>query len=203
MSYVGAGLTQVVFNSSGSWVCPGGVISVLLIGFGGGGGGQDGNYGTPGGPTLGGSGGGGSILQYIVVPVTVGTSYTITIGAGGTDNTDGSPTTFGSLATFIGASGGGQNGYYGGSNIAGGYCIPNAKDNSIYVPPGCGGQTGLDVATISLAGPNGFPGTPNSISNSGSLYAGGTQSSGAAALTGAWSTSGSGGGGAGPNGVWR
>jgi hypothetical protein len=103
------------FTSSGTWTCPRGVTFVTLEGFGGGGGGG-GGFSPPNG-TLdtiwGGGGGGGGTLKYgAVVQVVPGTVYSVTIGSGGGGGAvgaAGSPgvdTTFGSLATFSGASGG-------------------------------------------------------------------------------------------------
>jgi Glycine-rich domain len=112
------------FLSNATWTAPAGVTSVTLYGIGGGGGG--GGAGRPPHTTStttrggGGGGGGGAVASYNIVSVVPGSSYTITIGAGGTtaagatsDNgngtngNDGADTTFGSLATFCGAGGGG------------------------------------------------------------------------------------------------
>lgn len=114
------------FTSSGSWVCPAGVTTVIVYGAGGGGGGSGGSGGSSNGTACqgGGSGMGGMGNPLMVVPLAVvpGTTYTITIGAGGTGGTgnvspgypasssgnagnDGSDTTFGALFTFKGAKG--------------------------------------------------------------------------------------------------
>lgn len=102
------GLRKDYFTSNGSWVCPAGVTNILVIGCGAGGGGGGGNAN--------GAGGGGAAIQGTVyVAVVPGTSYSITIGVGGTGSTgassgsDGSDTIFGSnLAIFTGASGAGE-----------------------------------------------------------------------------------------------
>lgn len=107
------------FLSSGSWVCPAGVTKVILWGLGGGSGGSGGGVGST---TLGGnSGRAGVSCAYLPTIVTVvpGTTYTITIGAGGTGQPaavsgraaalnvggDGGDTSFGSLAVFKGGRG--------------------------------------------------------------------------------------------------
>lgn len=109
-----ARLTVQKFTSSGTWVAPAGITNVILIGQGGGGGGAGGrsNIATFDG---GNCGGGGTQPTMLQVDVTPNTSYSITIGAGGTggvartNNTfnggSGGNTTFGALATFKGFTG--------------------------------------------------------------------------------------------------
>lgn len=137
------------FNSNGSWVAPAGCSFVILTGYGGGGGGGGGSSAA----TQGGGGGGGSNVSTVMVPVTAGTSYTVTIGAGGTggaaatNGNDGAATSFGSLATFVGAS----KGYNGGGaapryNAAGGpipgcYTLFYTADLLATITSGSGGNT--------------------------------------------------------------
>jgi hypothetical protein len=73
----------VEFTSSGTFTVPSGVYSAefLIVGAGGGGGGCDNSEATR--SSAGGGGGGGAVKQ-ITLPVTPGSSYTITIGAKGT-----------------------------------------------------------------------------------------------------------------------
>lgn len=109
-------LVEQIFLTSGTWVCPAGITKVILIGYGGGGGAGNGAFTTGSGNLQGGPGGGGSVLSEQYVTVVPNTSYTVTIGAGGAGGTgnnsagnvgaDGTDTTFGSLATFMGAGGG-------------------------------------------------------------------------------------------------
>ena len=103
-----------------SWTCPAGVYSIeLLIVAGGGGGGRH----------SGGGGGGGGVIYRPAFPVTPGTAYTVTVGAGGTSppigtypgvpggqGGNGGNSVFGTLT----AVGGGAGGWYGGNATAGG-----------------------------------------------------------------------------------
>ena len=108
-----------LFTASGSWTCPADVSEVLLLGIGGGGGGGGGAAATGSGGA--GAGGGGARAAAIRVPVSPGTTYTVTIGGGGgggaagtagaagSDGSDGGDTSFSDGVTsysFCGASGG-------------------------------------------------------------------------------------------------
>lgn len=120
-------LKQQTFTSSGSWTAPAGVTSVILMGQGGGGGAgapfdDSGVYYFPG------QSGGSTFLTTRVVPVTPGTTYTITIGAGGAGSTAGvvgmeggagGDTSFGSSHVWKGAFGG----YANASILALGYFV--------------------------------------------------------------------------------
>ena len=103
-------LVTKYFTSNSSWTAPAGVASVILIGSGGGGGGASGAKSTD----QAGGGGGGAWQMTTIVNVVPNTAYTVTIGGGGTGGaattgtsgnvgSNGSDTTFGSLATFKGA----------------------------------------------------------------------------------------------------
>ena len=111
-----AGSAGTVSNTS--WTCPEGVTSIeVLVVAGGGGGGSR----HPGG------GGGGGVIYNSAYPVTPGTAYTVTVGAGGagkilTSNIsgdNGSNSVFGNL-TAIGGGGGGTYLQPGGSGGSGG-----------------------------------------------------------------------------------
>ena len=113
--YIGArGLFVEEWNSTGTWDCNG-QEWIMLIGWGGGGGGGGGQAGDTGADIYvpGGGGGGGSIQHIKVFEPTDGTTYTVTIGGGGTGGTggnngaDGSDTTFDDGTTWFTARGGG------------------------------------------------------------------------------------------------
>lgn len=157
------GLRKDTFLSNGTWLCPPDTYLVILIGCGGGGGGASNYFGA----------GGGSFLATICVDVVPGTTYTITIGAGGIGGAsvginkggDGYNTTFGSLATFIGAAGGGGTG---GGQVRGGYGLENAGLS------GCGGGVNSPVClngTGTFAGGNaslqGYSGGDGATDNTG------------------------------------
>jgi hypothetical protein len=108
------GVTQKIqeFTSTTSWTAPSNVttVEVFLVG-GGGGGGYVNNEGS--GVRHSGSGGAGGEVIRRILPVTPGTSYTVTIGAGGAGGSTstasggtGGNTSFGSLLTAFGSYGG-------------------------------------------------------------------------------------------------
>lgn len=104
------------FTTSTTWTAPTGVSSIKLLVVAGGG---------SGGFTAGGGGGAGGV-RYSVANVTAGTTYTITVGAGGSkptvDGSNGNPgansTVTGSGFTTVTATGGGY-GAHGSTGSAG------------------------------------------------------------------------------------
>lgn len=107
------GVTQKVstFTSTGTFTAPSNcsAVEVFLVGGGGGGGAARNASAT----NAGGGGGGGAVVNWEKLSVTPGTSYTVTIGAGGAGATSdaagavGGDTSFGSLAIAYGGGGGG------------------------------------------------------------------------------------------------
>ena len=97
------------FSSNGTWTCPAGVTQVFVLAQGGGSGGCGGRNATSSV-----SGGGfGTVPQLVALTVVPNTSYSITIGTGGTggiprtsstyNGSPGGDTLFGALYTFRGA----------------------------------------------------------------------------------------------------
>ena len=82
----GAGFTIIqTFTSSTTWICPAGVTEVeYLVVAGGGGSAGAGNLGSTAG-----GGGGGGFRTGTAFAVVAGTSYTITVGAGGAAGSNG------------------------------------------------------------------------------------------------------------------
>lgn len=182
------GLQSQTFTSNGTWTCPSNVFNVWLTGFGGAGAGG-GGYGTSSG-----AGGGGTILTTTVVSVIPNMSYDIVIGAGGIGGApdvrgpEGSETTFGALASFSGASGGGAAGANGGASFKDG------EDNNILF------SNASNFLPRSIAnGGTGSPGAGASAQKPGDLNIFGGFSAGSRGSEDG-SYDGAGGGGAGPNG---
>jgi autotransporter-associated beta strand protein len=156
---------------SGPWTVPDGVtnVSVLVVG-GGGGGGNNG----------GGGGGAGGVIYSNAFTVASGSSYTVTVGAGGAAGVNGSNSMF-SVLTSIGGGGGGsrgavQIGQNGGSG--GGGASPN----------GGAGTGGTGTAGQGNNGGSGLNASP-------SYGGGGGGGAGAAGSNGTGSTGGNGGNG--------
>ena len=123
------------FTASGTWTCPTGVTRVTVMLAGGGGGGGNNKLVNVGISNIWyyGCSGGSCNARTVVVPVTAGTIYTITIGGGGGATGAGGTTTFGSLCSSPGGGGGssaysyacgkstcGSNGSGGAASIGGG-----------------------------------------------------------------------------------
>jgi hypothetical protein len=127
----GGGVTQKVqeFTATGTFTAPSNCSAVRLFLVAGGGGGGSARY-TGGTSGAGGGGGGGVVVEWQLVPVTPGASYTVTIGAGGAGSSSdaagsvGVDTTFGALLTAQGGGGGGT------FSSAGGYISPSVKGTS-------------------------------------------------------------------------
>lgn len=189
-------LRSKTFVSSGTWVAPANITSIIVQGAGGGGSGGGGGGGSSVNPgNDGGSGGGGSGAQAYMRSVTVvpSTSYTVTIaaasvggtgtavngGAGGAGNVGGNAT-FGSLITFPGGVAGvfgsapgasnGVNGGLGTTQIAGG-----AAGTGVGAGGGSGwvGSQGGNTGTKGISGVNGIVGAAGTLGAGGGGGGGG------------------------------
>lgn len=174
-----------VFTSSGTWVCPAGVTWVIVYAAGGGGGGTSGggrNNSAAGGG-YGGCGGGGNALMPVPIQVVPGTSYTITVGAGGAGGasqspvpdgntkpnpgSNGSDTSFGALQTWIGALGGRDQPYTGTNSVrSDGMYMRSLQSTATWAPFG-GYGGGMAVGTTATAGIPGHRNWMNSTGNNG------------------------------------
>lgn len=163
------------FTSSGTWNKPAAAVRVLVQAWGGGGAG-----GRNGAQDGGGGGGGGGYIQQTFDASTLGSTETVTIGAGGTiTGSVGNPggnTTFGAHLTAYGGGGGGDGGVQGGGGGAGGG--GNAVGGN-----GASSTTAGGLAASADAGNGGTGGTGGGA--------------GSAGLNGAWGGGGGGGGGEG------
>ena len=189
-------------------------VEYLVVAGGGGGG-----AGNAGG------GGAGGMKTAAGLAVSSGSTYTVTIGAGGIaglttngyNGSSGSSSVFSSVSTtggggggsntnaLAGGSGGGSGGQYSGSVGAGtsGEGSAGGLGGSGTAGGGGGGKGGVGAAALSGAGGNGGAAASSSISGSSVTYAGGggggARDSGAAGLGGGGSNAGGGGdGGNGP-----
>ncbi len=158
-----------IFTTSGSWTAPAGVTSIQVEAYGAGGGG---GYGGSSNKNGGGGGGGGGYTRNTAVAVTPGTTYTITVGIGGSGgnasnggNGTASSATF-NVVTVTGNFGFGGNSYTnGGNGGAGGAAGTFAGGNG-----GTGNATGS-------GGGGGAAGT-TSIGGNGNIPNGGTAGTG-------------------------
>jgi hypothetical protein len=172
-------------------------VQYLVVAGGGGGGTNGGGGGGAGGyrsSVAGESSGGGSVAEAIFYP-TSGTTYTVTVGAGGVGSTslnrgsDGSSSVFGSLSS-VGGGGGfshpntASTGGDGGSGGGGAYSAPGGSGT---VGQGYGGGTGgtganggggggageAGISTGTAAGGNGGAGLLSSVDGNSTFRAGG------------------------------
>lgn len=152
-----------LYTASSTWVCPQGVTKVMVSGAGGGGGGGAAFSDFASGVYAGGKGGQGGQRYRNVLSVTPGTTYTITIGAGGAGTSveggtasSGTSTSFGALLTIAGGSGGVSAVAGVGPGAAG---AAGAAD-ALYMQPGgtSSGAGGAGATTIGPAGSTGSAG---------------------------------------------
>jgi hypothetical protein len=214
-----------IFRSSGTFTPTANLTADYLVVAGGGGAAQGGGGGGGLRCTVTSTGGGGSLESALTL--TLGTSYTVTVGAGGTGATNGgvggtagSNSVFSTITSTGGGQGGGgvagQNGstggsgggasngsgvaYNGGSGTSNqGYAGGNSATNTgdRRLGGGGGGANAGGANGTTTAAGNGGAGVATSITGSSVTYGGG---GGGGAYDGTSSTGGSGGGGNGNTG---
>jgi hypothetical protein len=172
---------QQAFTSAGtfSWTAPAGVDLVSVVAVGAGGGGQDG-WANPGGS-------GGGLAWRNNIAVEPGVTYTVQVGSGGGNATNGQNSWFQSEATVVGYGGGSAAGQTGGPNNngrGGGFAFGGS-------PLGGGGAGGNTTDWGGGGGAGGYTGRGGNVNESGTSIGGGGGSGGSQYS----STHGTGGGG--------
>ena len=197
--------TTSSYTTAGSftWTAPCDVTSIQVECWGGGGAGG----GATGNVSAGGGGSGGAYIKHTSIPVTPNTTYTITVGAGGTGSTaagtSGGVSWFSSAATIQAVGGGGGNLASTASSTAAGAVavttgnVCNVSGSTSYYG-GAGGTGGASGA--SGGGGGGSAGT-GSAGNAGSGLTGGVAVAGGGAGGNGSATGGSGNAGSAPGGA--
>lgn len=164
-AYISYAQTTLTYTSSGTFVPPAGVTSVSVVCRGGGGAGGGANAATN--KYSGNGGGGGGCSTNNSLTVTAGTSYTITVGAGGIGGVginggNGGSSSFGSLLTAGGGGGGYANSATGGGAGGTGTCNGgnghNTLNNNNLPGGGGGGGGGTTVNGVSATSQTGGAG---------------------------------------------
>lgn len=143
--------TMLVYTASSGWTAPAGVTKVKLRMVGGGGSGAS----SASGSNPGGGGGGGAYVE-TVVTVTPGTTYTVTVGAGGSNNSAGTASSFAGQTAGGGSAGGAGTSSAPGAGGAGG---SGSITGAGIVVPGGAGSFGIYYSSSCVEGGNGG-GTP-------------------------------------------
>ena len=164
-------MTTVVFNSSGTFNNPAGVVSLDCAAWGEGGNGAAGLAG--GSSHSGGGGGGGEYAEETTLAVTAGSNYTYTIGAGGSGTNTSFPGDAVTVTAHAGASSGSTTGASGGTGSTNSIKFAGGAGGSGTVGSNRGGGGGGSSAGTGSVGGNG---TSNSGGTTGG--AGGTAPSG-------------------------
>lgn len=198
--------TNQTFSTSGTFTVPAGVTTIKVECWGAGGGGSSVTT-----QNLGGGGGGGGAYAASEIPVTPGSSYTITVGSGGAANSSGGNSVFGSsLVVAAGGAGGTINTSTSGSGglasaSTGAICFSGATGGTGSTTSSgygggaagskgaCAGRTGIS----NNGGSGGIAVTGTKAGLAGSLYGGG----GSGAVTNSTTAASGNTGGAGANGL--
>lgn len=192
LSFESSAQTTQVYNTSGTFTVPAGVTTITVEAWGGGGGGGNSNNTATNG---GAGGGGGAYARKVLTGLIPGTTYTVTVGAGGTgapanstaNATNGEDSQFaGTGITTIIAGGGrlgdgsgentnGTNGNNSGGNggTASGGDVNFSGGNGGNGGSASGGGGGSSAAT-SAAGDNGDNGDGTNADNAGGNVGGNT-----------------------------
>lgn len=181
VAFAGAAQAETrVFDANGSFVVPSGVTSVTVEVWAGGGGGGSNSGASSSGGAAGGGGGGGGYAKRVVVPVTPGQSYSVTVGTGGvggipngSPGTDSSFTGDGGVTVLARGGLGGVSGTGGNGGSVGigdsGMTFAGGKGGNGSVNAGGGGG---GAAQLSGAGTAGVAGSGVTGGNGGSLGGG-------------------------------
>eukprot|EP00053_Salpingoeca_punica_P010194 m.91834 g.91834 ORF g.91834 m.91834 type:complete len:461 (-) comp15311_c0_seq4:492-1874(-) len=151
-------LNQAVFTQSGTYTPPAGLSYVIVECVGGGGGGANAPA-TGSNQVAGGSGGGsGGYARKTIKASDIGSSQPVTVGLGGSPNSDGGQSRFGSFITCMG----GQYGYsigpaYGGANAGGNGGAASGGDINIVGSAGQSVSISGGSATGGVCGGSGGP----------------------------------------------
>lgn len=157
------GATTQTFGTSGSWLAPAGVTSVLVEAWGGGGAG--GGRGSSNGQS---GGGGGGAFASATVAVTPGQTYSYTVGAAVTGGTANGPNgNFSQWATGIAVKAAGGLGGLGTTTGGLGGSVANSVGTSIYK-----GGDGASAPTTISGGGGGGAGTTGAGGNAAAGTAG-------------------------------
>lgn len=166
--------TVQTFTSSGTYTAPAGLKYVVIEGVGGGGGG--GSSGTSGVNAAG--GGGGGYFRKLISSATLGSSQTITIGAGGTAGSAGNnagngggTTSFGAISSATGGSGGSAGSASAALGGAGG--VGSSGDINSKGQGGTGGVSGAGGTVFLSSGGSSYFGGGAAGGAAGSTYGGG------------------------------
>ncbi len=185
------GQLKMKLNGSGTFVSTVNMfIDAFLVGGGGG------SVATANG----GGAGGGYTTTGIGISLSIGTSYSATVGSGGTTGNRGGTTQFVSLSAAGGYTNSGSNGGNGGSG--GGYGGPYYSAGGYYCCAGSGASNGAGAGGNCASGGSGQGTTTREFGEaSGTLYAGGGggYGGGNSACGSNWMAGGAGGGGAAGN----
>jgi hypothetical protein len=187
------------FTASGTWTKPAGANFVYVEAIGGGGSGRRDNSGS----TVGGGGGGGLFVSGIFRASDIGSSVTVTVGAGGLsrtgsdqNGTNGGNSTFGSHVTAYGGGAGNTTGSSGkAGNLLGAFNGTVEEMSGYYGGQGSWNSGYVGGSTVYGGAGGGAAFNPAQFTNGGtSLYGGNGGNGGSTATAGAAPGGGGGGG---------